>query len=245
MSPDQLLSLNNLAFNLAEYLGRPQKRCRMPSAPTPWAAVRRRRRYARLGLLPARRHDQAIAGAAATARPDRHSAARGSRLPGRGKAGPARQFLDRALALDPACNPLRKSGAQGGTEVEPATPYRQHQACAQCSAAARKCRAGHRCRPDNARAEKPGPARHAEDAAPARRIVKATHCRTSSAALAGTASTAAHRHSEKDLREGFAQRVERIQPVVAPKRHVEERRRALAKHPARDDEVEWRPVRRG
>ena len=115
VSPDQLLSLNNLAFNLAEHLGRPQEA--LPYAQRAYTLGGRAAPVAdTLGwvyyLLGD--NDQAIAllGAAATAAAKDPSiqlhAARAFQAAGR--PDPARQFLDRALALDP--------GLQSAPEVQ-------------------------------------------------------------------------------------------------------------------------------
>jgi len=115
VSPDDILSLNNLAFNLAERLGRPQEA--LPYAQRAYTLGGRAAPvadtlgwvYSLLGD-----NDQAIAllGPAAIAAPREPSiqlhAARAFQAAGR--PDPARQFLDRALALDP--------GLQSAPEVQ-------------------------------------------------------------------------------------------------------------------------------
>jgi uncharacterized protein (TIGR03790 family) len=115
VSPDNLLSLNNLAFNLAERLGRPQEA--LPYAQRAYTLGGRAAPVAdTLGwvyyLLGD--NDQAISllGPAATAAAKEPGiqlhAARAFQAAGR--PDPARQYLDRALALDP--------GLQSAPEVQ-------------------------------------------------------------------------------------------------------------------------------
>ncbi len=115
VSPDDLISLNNLAFNLAEHLGRPQDA--LPYAQRAYTLGGRAAAVAdTLGwvyhLLGD--HDQAMTLLAAAARSAANDstmqlhAARAFQAAGRPE--PARQFLDRAIALDP--------GLQSAPEVQ-------------------------------------------------------------------------------------------------------------------------------
>ena len=166
-----------------------------------------------------------------------------------GRPEPARQFLDRAIALDPGLAiGAGGPGAQGGAEVDPDAPgARQDETRPQRAAAGPQRPKQHIGAVRIPRRQEHLPKLYHRENRDARQRDRGENNGTAGP-RAGRRQEQGQQHADgnaqQDFRQRFAQRIEWVRPVVIPERDVEQGRDTLAEHVSGDHEIERRPVTR-